>query len=258
MSNLKQGASFAAALICAVLAAATAMGQESMRDKLAAHTEEFRQEVIEVTDGIYVAIGFALANSILIEGEDGVIIVDTTESQTAARDVKAEFDTITSKPLKAIVYTHNHTDHIAGAKVFAGDLSPEVYSHETTMQYVNRVYNLILPIVLARGQRQFGTLLREEQILNDGIGPFLRLDAAMGAGFLPPTKTFSDSMEIEVAGVKMKLVHAPGETDDQLFVWLPDKKTLLPATIFIRPFRICTRFAERSTATCGNGRTAWI
>ncbi len=60
MLNLKRHASFALALVCAVLAAASSMGQESNRDKLAAHTEEFRQEVIEVTDGIYVAIGFAL------------------------------------------------------------------------------------------------------------------------------------------------------------------------------------------------------
>ena len=35
---------------------------------LAAHTKEFKQEVIEVTDGVYVAVGFGLANSILLDG----------------------------------------------------------------------------------------------------------------------------------------------------------------------------------------------
>ncbi len=47
---------------------------------LAAHSDEFRQAVIEVTEGVHVAVGFGLANSILIEGPEGVIIVDTMES----------------------------------------------------------------------------------------------------------------------------------------------------------------------------------
>ena len=230
--------SLAILFACSVLFAAstTARAQQSARDKLAAHTNEFRKELIEVTDGVYVAVGYALANSILIVGEDGVIIVDTTESQTAAREVKALFDTITSKPVKAIIYTHNHTDHISGAKIFAGDDTPVIYSHETTMRYVDRIYNLILPIILTRSTRQVGITLPADELLNDGIGPRLRLDGAIGAGFLPPTKTFADTMDIEVAGVKMTLVHAPGETDDQLFVWLPDKKTLLPGDNFYKAF----------------------
>ena len=47
--------------------------------ELAAHTEEFRREVIKVTDGVYVAIGFGLANSIMLEGTDGLVIVDAME-----------------------------------------------------------------------------------------------------------------------------------------------------------------------------------
>ncbi|HAN26433.1 MAG TPA: MBL fold metallo-hydrolase, partial [Haliea salexigens] len=75
---------------------------------LEAHSAEFRRDIIEVVPGIHVAIGYALANVILIEGDDGVIIVDTTESLEAARTVKAEFDRITDKPVQAIIYTHNH------------------------------------------------------------------------------------------------------------------------------------------------------
>jgi len=38
--------------------------------ELAQHSSEFdKPEIIEVTDGIHVAVGFGLANSILIEGE---------------------------------------------------------------------------------------------------------------------------------------------------------------------------------------------
>ena len=87
------------------------------------HTEEFEQKVYRVSDNVYSAVGFGLANSIMIEGDDGLIIVDTMESTNEAKTVIREFRKITHKPVKAIVYTHNHTDHVFGAQVFAGTLN---------------------------------------------------------------------------------------------------------------------------------------
>lgn len=49
----------------------------SGREKLRAQSNEFRQEVIRVTDGVYVAVGYSASNVILIQGDSGSIIVDT-------------------------------------------------------------------------------------------------------------------------------------------------------------------------------------
>ena len=46
----------------------------------------FSKGVEKVTDGVYVAIGYGLANSILIEGDDGVIIVDALEGRSQAEE----------------------------------------------------------------------------------------------------------------------------------------------------------------------------
>jgi alkyl sulfatase BDS1-like metallo-beta-lactamase superfamily hydrolase len=71
-----------------------------------------------VTDGVYVAVGYALANSILIDGPEGLIVVDTTESKEVAAEICKEFRRLVpNKPIKAIVYTHNHQDHVLGAQV---------------------------------------------------------------------------------------------------------------------------------------------
>ena len=113
------------------VAALPVVAQDSdERAELFAHSDEFRQEVIRVTDGVYVAVGFALGNAILVEGDDGVIIIDTTEGTDAARAIKAEFDRITTKPVAAVVYTHSHPDHIRGTSVFVGDGTAEIYVHE--------------------------------------------------------------------------------------------------------------------------------
>lgn len=70
-----------------------------------------------MTDRAWVAIGFAIANSILLEGPEGLIIVDTTECEDAAAEILLKFREISQKPIKAIVYTHNHGDHVRGVRV---------------------------------------------------------------------------------------------------------------------------------------------
>ena len=63
------------------------------------------------------AIGYALANSILIEAPEGNIIVDTTEAVFTGKQVREAFRNVSNRPIKAIIYTHNHADHTFGAQV---------------------------------------------------------------------------------------------------------------------------------------------
>ena len=206
-------------------------------DDLIEHTAEFKKEVIEVTNGVHVAIGYALANAILVEGENSNIIIDTTGTIETAREVKALFDEINSNPIEAIIYTHNHGDHTYGATVFAEDSDPEIYAHDSTEEYLSRVIGIIRPIISARTNRMFGNSLPKSEVENNGIGPFLEIGRdGRQTGLLYPTKTFSDKIKFEVGGVKVELFHAPGETNDQLFVWLPDKKALFPGDNFYKTF----------------------
>lgn len=210
-------------------------------EALEAHSAEFRKDIIEVVPGIHVAIGYALANVILIEGDDGVIIVDTTESLAAARAVKAEFDRITDKPVAAIIYTHNHTDHIFGAAAFAEGRQVPVYAHATTWSHIERIMNVLRPVIETRSFRMFGNYLAQggEAVVNDGIGPALAHTPGVDTdlfGLLQPTHTFEDRLEVTIAGRQLVLLHAPGETDDQILVWLPEERVLLPGDNVYKAF----------------------
>jgi alkyl sulfatase BDS1-like metallo-beta-lactamase superfamily hydrolase len=214
---------------------------------LTAHGAQFEKGIIEVTDGVYVAIGFGLANSILIEGTDGVVIVDTMESAEAALPVKQAFTQISAKPVKAMIYTHFHSDHIGGGRIMAGDDHPEVYSHQEMARHLYQVAALTRETTYRRAMRQFGTLLPEDKWVNAGIGPRLVYDDSKTLAILAPTQTFSgEHLDIEVAGIKMTLMHAPGETPDQIIVWLPEKKVLLPADNYYHAFP--NLYAIRGTA----------
>ena len=207
---------------------------------LQAHSAEFEPRVVKVTDGVYVAVGYALANSIMLEGDDGVVIVDVTESVEAARNIMTEFRKITDKPVAALIYTHNHADHVFGGRGFVPEGEVRVYAHDTTNYYINRFANIIRPAIYTRSTRMFGTLLPPgpEGVVNAGIGPFLDQGghASGSIGLIRPNHTFADELELEIAGIRLQLVHAPGETNDQVFVWLPDRRVLLPGDNVYKAF----------------------
>lgn len=180
-----------------------------------------------MSEHIYVAIGYGLANSILIEGKDSTIIVDCMESTEAGEQVKRAFDSICPKPVKAIVYTHFHTDHTSGATALAGNSKPDVYAQELLPHYLDKTNAVVRPITEKRAYRMFGVFLDSNALVNCGIGPELHIHENTTLGVLRPTVTFRDSLEVTIAGIHLKMYHAPGETADQLFVWLPETNTLL-------------------------------
>ena len=90
--------------------------------ELKAHTQLFKKKVYKIGDNVYSAVGWAPANTIMIEGEDGIILVDVGREIESAKEVKKEFSKITHKPIKAIILTHFHPDHIHGMKAWiSGD-----------------------------------------------------------------------------------------------------------------------------------------
>ena len=128
-------------------------------------------------DNIYVAIGYGLANCIMIEGDSGIVIIDTMESNDIAKEVLIEFRKITEKPIKAIILTHFHADHTNGISVFlddCGDDPPEIVTHDSFSKFLGQVMNVRSQITFKRAVRQFGTEIPDEVLKNAGIGMKLK------------------------------------------------------------------------------------
>ena len=209
-------------------------------ENLISHSEEFEQKILSYdTPGgkIHFAIGFGIANSIMVEGDDGNIIIDAADSMYEADKIYNLFKQKNSNPIKAIIYTHNHGDHTFGTQYYLNiqEERPQIIAHEDTDFYVQRIMGILNPIIATRSTRMFGTTLPEEELINVGIGPNLSVSKSP-TGYVKPDLTFRNELKINISGIEMELYHAPGETDDQIFVWLPNHKSLMPGDNVYKTF----------------------
>ncbi len=222
-----------------------------MHPELKSHPDYFQKEVVQLADNVYMAFGYAASNVFMIKGDDGIIIVDTAETTSAAENILSEFRKITNLPVKTIIYTHSHRDHVSGASVFAEGGAPEVLASTRFSDdslFVASEHPLPTKAMQVRTKRQFGIgLSYPDEIIGIGVGPGDRPLAGMGAGALSPTRRIGDEGEsISICGEDLQLVMAPGETPDHMVVWYPKKRVLFSGDNFYRSFP--NLYAIRGTA----------
>ena len=222
-----------------------------MHAELKAHPAYFQKEIIRLADNVYMAFGFAASNVFMIVGDDSLVIIDTTETTQAAANILAEFRKISDLPVKTIILTHSHRDHVSGASVFAEDNAPQVITSARGSEdplIEETQHPRATKAMQARTKRQFGIgLSYPDEIIGIGVGPGDRPLTGMGAGMMEPTRLIGDGgARLSLAGIELDLVMAPGETPDHMVVWYPDKKILFSGDNFYRSFP--NLYAIRGTA----------
>ena len=209
-----------------------------MPAQLAAHAKRMRQRIYRAGERVYCAVGYALANVIIVKGDQALVILDTTESHQSATQILQDFRVAVPEcanwPIEALIYTHNHSDHINGARAFVDEEElrsgkVQIIAHSTLMKAISDNASVVAPILATRSAYSFGALLQQgpKGSVNAGIGPRI---INSSVSFLPPTRTFDHELDITLAGVRFEFRHAPSETDDEIIAWLPDEKTLLSAS----------------------------
>jgi alkyl sulfatase BDS1-like metallo-beta-lactamase superfamily hydrolase len=186
-------------------------------------------QLVKMGDRVHMSFGHDYANFTFIEGDDGVIMVDTGFQINRAKHALEDFRKLSNKPIKAIVYTHVHADHRGGSPVFAKEAQGDLPVYAPAGWQERHEYDIspIRPLVVRRALSQFGMMLPvgEQGTVGAGIGPVTRLDG--GAKFVLPTVTVTDRTEVTISGVRMVFIPTPGDIESNMMVWLPDDKVLI-------------------------------
>ncbi|MHA1727532.1 MAG: alkyl sulfatase dimerization domain-containing protein [Promethearchaeota archaeon] len=155
---------------------------------------------------------------------DGVVIIDTLISRTAAREVyKRIKEGSGNNKIKYIIYTHGHLDHVQGAEAFLAD-SPEIIASKYLPARLDN-YKMLAQHRNRIAAQQFN--LPETKITKEIQNKL---------NWIYPTKTFLGEMTISLGGKTFELHTARAETDDVCWVYVPELKAAFIGDLLIGSF----------------------
>jgi alkyl sulfatase BDS1-like metallo-beta-lactamase superfamily hydrolase len=168
-----------------------------------------------VTDRVYQVRGLDISNMTIIEGDTGLVIVDTlTTCEVARAALDLYYAHRPRRPVVAVVYTHSHVDHFGGVKgiVSEADVRAGAVRVIAPAGFMAAVggENVLAGLPMARrAQFQFGGLLPR--------GPRGQVDAGLGKGIargtvslIAPTQTVEQPIETRtIDGVEIVFQLAP-------------------------------------------------
>jgi alkyl sulfatase BDS1-like metallo-beta-lactamase superfamily hydrolase len=208
------------------------------------HPSLQRQAILNMEYGLYEVVpghiyqvrGFDLANISFIRSDTGWIVFDPlTASETAAAALALVNEHLGPRPVVAVVYSHSHGDHFAGAHGVV-DVADVRSGKVPVIAPVGFLEHAVAENVYAgnamnrRMFYQYGTLLDRS--------PFGHVDQAIGkavaagsAGLIPPTIDIVDDVEeLTIDGVRMVFQNTPGtEAPAEMNTWFPDLKAFWAA-----------------------------
>ena len=192
--------------------------------------------LFEVMEGVWQVRGYDIANITLMAGETGWLIIDPlTNAPAAAAALRLANESLGERPVKAVIYTHSHSDHFGGilgvtsqAAVDAGEvaiLAPVGFMAEVVNEFV-----IAGPIMGRRASYQFGIFLPP--------GPEGHVDCGLGTaiGFarsdlIAPTDVITETGETRVVdGIRIEFQNTPdAEAPAEMNFFFPDKRLLCMA-----------------------------
>lgn len=193
-------------------------GADAMRPACAEAAEQ-------ITEGLWCSPG--LSNAYLLTTDEGRIIVNTGMGFEGPVH-RANFDAVDSAPVRYIIFTQGHVDHVGGLDSVR-DPETMVVAQANWTQWRDDNERLI---AYRAGRSAFAF----KDTLADGIRAIQR---RLGTSRLPgqsvPTVdlAFADTLTLELGGRRLELISVPGgETNDSLVVWLPDERICLCGNTF--------------------------
>lgn len=193
--------------------------------------------LFEVSPKLYQVRGLDLANMTIIEGDDGLIIIDPlTMAETAKAALDLYYANRPHKPVAAVIYSHTHVDHFGGvrgvideADVKAGKV--KVFAPAGFMEHVMSENVMAGNAMSRRAQYQFGSLLPrgENGQVDAGLGKSSPTGGTVT--LIPPTDLITKELETRtIAGIQFEFQLTPGtEAPAEMNMYLPELKALCMA-----------------------------
>jgi cyclase len=155
----------------------------------------------KIGDGIWAAIvsdeGLAGGNAGFVIGDDGVLVIDTFQDPRPAKTLLADIRKLTPLPIRFVVNTHYHLDHVNGNDVFAA-AGATIVAHRNVRAWM-RTENI--------------------KMLDPPVTPEKK---ARVESLTLPTVVHDSHLDLFLGSRRVNLRYYPGHTGGDSVVWIPD------------------------------------
>jgi cyclase len=163
--------------------------------------------------GVYAAIddakGESGANAGFVIGDDGVAVIDTFEHEAAAKALLTEIRKLTPLPIKFVVNTHYHLDHVAGNKVLE-DAGAVILAQRNVWYWIH-----------TENLKFFGKNIKPEQ-------------KAEVENLAAPNVVYDTGVDLFLGTRRLKVRVFPGHTGGDSIVEVPDANIIFCGDLFWR------------------------
>jgi cyclase len=214
-------------------------------------------ETVQVARGVHAFIGkqtespLVSGNSVVIIGDDGVLVVDTGHFPSGTRRMIAQLRKLTPLPVRYVVNTHWHPDHNTGNSLYAEAFPQAVFISTTATRegieteapkYGPETLQQQLPALreAARtGKTRKGVQLSETQRAT--VTQFLAesdsaLPDMLQSRHLAPSLTFEKELTVFLGKREVRILFlGRANTAGDAVVYVPDVKVLAAGDLVVHP-----------------------
>jgi len=188
---------------------------------------------------------YVWANALVVEQSDGLVVVDSHSSPSAARAMIEVLASLSDRPVRRLVNTHFHSDHVYGNETYVERWPRiEIWAQENTTRDVDA---RIRPFVQEELEGLQPRIEQREEWLRTGLGPqgqelteeqirtveySLRVNRRHYAELqelevVPPNHSFATEATLPDPERPVRLMHfGPAHTEGDAVVYLPEQRIL--------------------------------
>ncbi len=155
-----------------------------------------------------------ISNAAFVVTTEGVVVIDALGSPTLAKELIAQIRKVTSQPIRYLIVTHYHADHIYGLQEFS-KLGTTILAHKSAHEYLN-------------------SDLAKKRLDDSRITLFPWIDE--DTRLIAPDRAFAGALEtLRLGGIEFQAHHVgPAHTPEDLVIWSPQLSILFAGDLVFR------------------------
>ena len=203
----------------------------------------------KIKDGVYHAVGtgsiVVMSNATIVEGDSGVLVVDSHVSPGGAWALRKELGEITSKPIRYVVNSHYHFDHSHGNQIYGPEV--DIIGHQFARDMIlagksqdspareffvggipNAIKTLEERLKTATDDKTRETVQNQLDIQRN------HLEGTNAVTPTPPNVTLTQSMTVFLGSREVRLLFlGRGHTAGDVVVYLPQERLVATGDLLV-------------------------